>query len=80
MEIESYLGFGNVANYSLNDEVIWMEGRQPQNGGRPLDGTGVFDGYAVCPLCHLDFFTHIIVIHDHISYVTWNWKKPGFVE
>lgn len=79
-DVDCYFGYVNeMKDLKIGDRYPWRERVQPQNGGRPEDGSVDGDGYMECPRCHKDSFLVVIVREDVITGVEPNNERPGFV-
>ena len=79
MEIELYTGKRNQTRYLIGDIYTWEDRRQPQNGGRPKDGSCLADGYVECPICHRDFWVSVAITDDRIASVSVNLSREPFI-
>lgn len=78
--IESTLdgqGFASP-DYRIGDRINWLPTREPEEGGRPLNGDLDTDGYAVCDVCGKDFFVRVEVRNDQLVKVEVDPSKPGY--
>ena len=63
----------------IGDRYPWVPRKQPQNGGRPENGTVAGEGYMECPQCHKDSFLRVIVRHDVITAVEPDRDRHGYI-
>jgi len=49
--VEVIVGASDYNECRLGDEVHWLRGKSPQNGGRPPGGNLTVDAYAECTVC-----------------------------
>jgi hypothetical protein len=59
----------------VGDRYPWAEGKQPQNGGRPADGTVDGKGFMECPRCHKPAYFFVLIRHDVIAGVELDAEK-----
>ena len=78
MEIELFVGIGNLIDYQIRDRIQWAPHSAPQNGGRPPNGDCEAEGYAECDSCTKDFFVKAIVRNDILTDVLVDPSKPGY--
>jgi hypothetical protein len=78
MEIELFVGIGNLIDYQISDRIQWASNSAPQNGGRPPNGDCEAEGYAECDRCEKDFFVKAIVRNDVLIDVIVDTNKPGY--
>lgn len=80
IEVETYLGFGNLIAYEIGSRVRWVEGNvAPKNGGRPTGGNMDGEGYAECPLCAKDFWVKIVVRSDVIERIEPDTERMPYI-
>jgi len=63
----------------IGDRYPWVPRKQPQNGGRPENGTVAGEGYMECPQCHKDSFLRVIVRDDVITVVEPDRDRHGYI-
>ncbi|MEZ4410041.1 MAG: hypothetical protein R3A52_26735 [Polyangiales bacterium] len=67
-----------MVELSLGSTYPWVPRKAERNGGRPPDGTGLFDGYAECDACDLDFFVDVHIVNDIIVSASASLELPGY--
>lgn len=78
--IDCYFGYvSEMADLKIGDRYPWREGVQPQNGGRPENGSVDGEGYMECSYCHKDSFLRVIVRADVITGVEADTERRGYV-
>jgi hypothetical protein len=79
-DVEVELRVGNTAqmrNLVVGDQYPWVSRAQPQNGGRPEQGSVDGDGYMECEFCHADSFIRVIIREDVIVGVEPDMIRQG---
>jgi transcription elongation factor Elf1 len=74
MAIQIYFGYLNLISYHIGDLVEWRPRKMVQNGGRPANGCLEADGYVVCPICDKDFWVKVMVLADHLTGVSIDYR------
>jgi hypothetical protein len=80
MEVELFFGEGGLIESRLGDHVQWQPRKSVKNGGRPDGGDLDGEGYAVCPICGLDFFLKVLVRADVITGLEPNREKAPHIK
>ena len=74
--VNCYFGWtGQIMQLKIGDSYPWVAGAQPQNGGRPIDGTLNGEGFMECPRCHKPAWFFVVVRSDLIVGVELDAKK-----
>ena len=65
-DIECIVGVDNLIKYNFNDTIKWVKNAATQNGGRPENGKGEYEGYGECPSCFSNYLFFILIENDKI--------------
>jgi uncharacterized protein (UPF0212 family) len=68
-----------MADLKIGDYYPWKPGKQPQNGGRPQNGTVDGEGYMQCPHCGKDAYLRVVVRNDRIVGVELDMQRLGHI-
>ena len=81
MEAEFRFGLLDLSKYHLGDKIRWEDRgrglRFPKR--RPQRDSYTDDAYAVCPICHKDFWLSVTVAGDIITEANVNPSKAGYI-
>ncbi|WP_052572841.1 hypothetical protein [Haloferula sp. BvORR071] len=80
VEVNCYFGDrSEMSRLRIGDSYPWVPERQPQNGGRPEQGSTDGEGYMECERCGKDSFLRVLVREDLITGVVVDPTKPGMI-
>lgn len=79
VQAEFRFGVVNVETYRLGDMLPWVGERPSIPKVRPEGGNYKGEGYAVCPLCDVDFYVDIEVKNNILVSAVPDPSRPGYV-
>ena len=79
-EVECHFGSTpQMSHLKIGDHYPWLPGKQPENGGRPEQGTVDGEGYMECPRCGKDAFLRVLVREDVIVGLEPDTERRGHI-
>lgn len=77
-EFELRAGLRNQLRFKPGAKYVWVPRKEPQNGGRPPNGTADLAAYDECGQCGRDFFVTVPVRGDVLGEPTYDATRAGY--